>query len=383
MLLVGAGLLIRSFVKLSQVDAGYDPHNVLTFQVVLPPRRVATDDLRRQILAEEMTRRIRALPGVRFAGFTNVMPLSTARFMVTFRIPGVPLDSMREGRNPQTRYVSQSYLQAMGVRLTEGRWFADEDVAGRSKVLLVNQALARRFFPDKSPVKTMVSLSGEPWEIVGVVGDVRQGSLDEEAEPQWFIDFRQLPANVPMIPIEGGVFFAVRTDGDSDPLAVVASIRALAAQFEPHAALDNVYAMEKLVASSLARPRFYAVLLGLFASVAAGLAAVGIYGVLAYSVSQRTREIGIRMALGAPRRQVLALVLGQSAMLILVGILAGIGGAIFLTRYLTTMLFGLTPLDPPTFAGVAIAFAALATLASYVPARRATNVDPLVALRNE
>jgi putative ABC transport system permease protein len=368
-------------VNLSRVDAGYDPHNVLTFQVVLPPRRLAADDPRRQLFAEEMTRRIRALPGVRFAGFTNFMPLSNARWMVTFTIPGVPLDAMREGRNPQTRYVSQSYLQAMGVRLAEGRWFNDQDAAGRAKVLLVNQALARRFFPGKSPVNTMVSLNGEPWQIVGVVGDVRQGSLDEEAEPQWFIDFRQLPANVPFIPIEGGVFFAVRTD--NEPLAAVTSIRAVAGQLEPHAALDNVFAMEHLVASSLARPRFHAILLGLFASVAAGLAAVGIYGVLAYSVSQRTREIGIRMALGAPRRQVLALVLGQSAVLILAGIFTGLAGALFLTRYLTTMLFGLTPLDPATFVGVALAFAALATVASYVPARRATNVDPLVALRNE
>jgi putative ABC transport system permease protein len=386
MLLVGAGLLIRSFVKLSQVDAGYDPHNVLTFQIVLPPRRLAAsaDDPRRQVFAEEMTRRIRALPGVRFAGFTHFMPLSTARWTITFTIPGVPPGAMREGRKPQTRYVSQSYLQAMGVRLTEGRWFSDEDAAGRANVLLVNQALARRFFPDRSPVKTMVSLNGEPWEIVGVVGDVRQGSLDEEAEPQWFIDFRQLPANVPFMPVEGGVFFAVRMERtDSNPLAAVTSIRALAGQLEPHAALDNVFAMDHLVASSLARPRFYAILLGLFASVAAGLAAVGIYGVLAYSVSQRTREIGIRMALGAPRRQVLALVLGQSAVLILAGIFIGIGGALFLTRYLTTMLFGLTPLDAPTFVGVAVAFGAVATIASYVPARRATNVDPLVALRNE
>src|SRR5262249_35834108 len=159
--------------------------------------------------------------------------------------PGVPPGAMREGRSPQTRYVSQSYLQAMGVRLIEGRWLGDADTAGGAKVVLVNQALARRFFPDRSPVNTMVSLNGEPWEIAGVVGDVRQGALDEEAEPQWFVDFRQLPANVPFMPTEGGVFFAVRTDGE--PLAAAASIRSLTAQLEPHAALDNVFAMEQLV----------------------------------------------------------------------------------------------------------------------------------------
>jgi putative ABC transport system permease protein len=268
-------------------------------------------------------------------------------------------------------------------------------------VLLVNQALARCFFPDRSPVKTMVSLNGDPWEIVGVVGDVRQGALDEEAEPQWFIDFRQLPANVPCMPIEGGVSFAVRVDRervdgervdgervdgqtvDGAPLAAVTSIRALVRQLEPHAALDNVFAMEHLVAGSLARPRFYAILLALFAAIAAGLAAVGIYGVVAYSVSRRTHEIGIRMALGARRSQVLAPVLRQSGVLILAGIVMGIAGAFLLTRYLTTMLFGMTPLDAPTFIGVAVAFAALAMVASFIPARRATNIDPLVALRNE
>jgi predicted permease len=386
MLLVGAGLLIRSVVKLSHVDAGYDARHVLTFQVVMPSRRLAVDDLHRQHVAEEITQRIKALPGVRFAGFTNLMPLTGgARWMLMLSLPGVPPESMRQNQ-PQTRYVSQAYLQAMGVRLVEGRWFSKEDATGAAKVLLVNEAFAKRFFPGRSAVRTLASLNGEPWEIIGVVGDVRQGTLDTEAEPQWFIDFRQLPSKAPFFPNDGGVFFAVRTDGDGDdgdPLAAVTAIRGVVRQLEPRAALDNVYEMEHLVSSSLARPRFYAVLLGIFASVAAALAAIGIYGVLAYSVTQRTREIGIRMALGAPRSQVLALVLRQSAVLILSGIVIGIAGALALTRYLTSMLFGLTPLDPPTFVGVSLAFAAIATIASYVPARRAATVDPVVALRSE
>jgi putative ABC transport system permease protein len=380
-LLIGAGLLIRSFVKLASVDTGYEPNDVLTFQAVLPPGR--TEDPRRPVFATELTRRLRDLPRVQLAGFTNILPLTTGRFVVSFTIPGVAPEATTAdvGSRPQTRYVSQDYLRAIGVRLVEGRWFGDRDDATGAKVVLVNQALARRFFGDRSPVGTFVTLGNTPWEIVGVVGDVRQGGLDTDAEPQWFIDFRQLTQYVPAIPHAGGVFFAVRTS--DDPVAMVSTIRAIARQIESQAALDNVYALDALVSAALARPRFYAILMGLFASAAAALAAIGIYGVLAYAVARRTREIGIRMALGAPRRRVLWLVLGQGAGLTLTGILFGVAGAVLLTRYLRTMLFGLTPLDPPTFLGVSIVFAGIAALACYVPARRAMAVDPLTALREE
>jgi putative ABC transport system permease protein len=303
--------------------------------------------------------------------------------VLSFTIPGVAPEAMTAGGGdrPQTRYVSQDYLRAIGVRLVEGRWFGDRDGATGAKVVLVNQALARRFFGKRSPVGTFVTLGNAPWEIIGVVGDVRQGGLDMDAEPQWFIDFRQLTEYVPVGRHAGGVFFAVRTS--DDPVTMVSGIRALARQIESQATLDNVYALDALVATALARPRFYAILMGLFASAAAALAAIGIYGVLAYAVARRTREIGIRMALGAPRRRVLWLVLGQGAGLTLTGIVFGIAGAVVLTRYLRTMLFGLTPLDPPTFLAVSILFAGIAALACYVPARRAMAVDPLTALRDE
>jgi putative ABC transport system permease protein len=381
MLLIGAGLLIRSFVKLASVDTGYEPHDVLTFQAVLPPGRI--EDPRRPVFATELTRRLRDLPHVQLAGFTNILPLTTGRFVLTFTIPGVAPEAMTAsgGERPQTRYVSQDYLRAIGVRLVEGRWFGDGDDATGAKVVLVNQALARRFFGNKSPIGTFVTLGSAPWEIIGVVGDVRQGGLDTEAGPQWFIDFRQLTDHVPVGRHAGGVFFAVRTT--DDPTAMVSSVRAIARQIESQAALDNVYALDAMVSAALARPRFYAILMGLFASSAAALAAIGIFGVLAYAVAQRTREIGIRMALGAPRRRVLWLVLGQGAALTLTGIVIGIGGAVVLTRYLRTMLFGLTPLDPLTFVGVSLVFAGIAALACYVPARRALAVDPLIALREE
>jgi putative ABC transport system permease protein len=211
------------------------------------------------------------------------------------------------------------------------------------------------------------------------VQDVRQAGLDKEPRPQVFLDMRQWSGpGVPIFPI--GPYFSVRT---TQAAAAIAAIRQIAQQQEPGSALDNVATMDQIVSNAMTVPRMYAVLLGIFAGVAMTLAAAGIYGVIAYSVTQRTREIGIRMALGARRGQVLSMVLRQGLALIAIGLALGLGGAAAGTRYLEGLLFGLTPLDPPTFAYVAAAFALVALLASYVPARRATLVDPLVALRCE
>jgi putative ABC transport system permease protein len=380
MLLISAGLLIRSFAELSNVNPGYDPTNVLTFQAALPPGG-HTDFQQSVTFAEDVSARLDALPRVEAVGFTSLLPLSSARWMLSFTIPGVTPDMMRPDERPETRYVSRDYLRAMGVRLVDGRWFAEQDRLAGMKVVLINRALADRFFRDRSPVGSVVSFGSEPWEIVGVVDNVRQGTLDTEPKAQWYVDFRQLPANAPVVPVSGGVFFAMRTNGD--PLPLVSTIRGVIQQLDSRAALDSVYTMEQLVSSSLARPRFYATLLGIFAAVAGGLAVVGIYGVLAYTVTQRTREIGIRMALGARPGQVLSLVLRQGALLILIGSILGLAGALTVTRYLATMLFGLTPLDPLTFAGMALLLALVASVASYVPARRAAKVDPLIALRHD
>jgi len=297
-----------------------------------------------------------------------------------------PFDGRQLPESPDTRVVSHDFLKVMGVRLVAGRMFNQQDTAGRPQVMLINQTLARSGFLGEHPIgRQIYALGRAPWEIVGIVSDVRQFDLDQDPDPQIFIDYRQEPPPPAPLPAQAGPppapYFAMRT-GD-EPLAVAARIRSIVRELEPQATLDNIATMEQLVSNSIARPRLYAVLLGVFAGVAVALTAIGIYGVMAYSVAQRIREIGIRMALGAQRGDVMRLVLGQSLVLTAFGIAAGIAGAFAVTRYLQQMLFGLTPLDPATFVTVALTFGVIAALAAFVPARRATRVDPLVALRCE
>jgi predicted permease len=398
-LLVGAGLLVRSFVKLSNVESGLDPTNVLTFQLVLPQEYGGS---RRLALTEDLVSRLRALPQVETAGVTNSPPLRAVRLYFGSFIPSgvTPQDMAQDPLRPEARVVSADYLRAMGVRLLDGRWFNDRE-ANPAPVVIVNRALAARYYGGKSPVGTFLRAGTGPGasslEVVGMVDDVRQRGLDDEPRPMVFRhwpDLRRILNDLAGAPPPGGpplsvrenamlgsLSFAVRVKGD--PTAILSDVRAVARQLDRSAAVDGFATLEHLMSESIARPRFYAVLLGIFAGIAGMRAAVGIYGVLAYSVTQRTREIGIRMALGAQRREVLALVLREGFVLTAIGVAIGLAGAAGVTRYLRGMLFGLTPLDPSTYAAVAVAFAAVATLASYMPARRATKVDPLIALRYE
>jgi predicted permease len=286
---------------------------------------------------------------------------------------------LRTPGGPEIRLVSRDYLEVMGIAVVAGRGFKDSGRAGE-RVLLINEVLARREFPGANPIGQQIFAGPDaaPWEIVGVVRDVRQSSLDRDPEPQVFAQVSQWTGTA-VFPL--GPYFSARTR--SDPMSFVPHVRDIARQLDADAGLFNVATMEQVVANRISRERMYAVLLGVFAGVAGALAAIGIYGVMAYSVAQRTREIGIRTALGARPADVMVLVLGQSTLVTLVGIAAGLAGAALSTRYLQGMLFGLTPLDPSTFVAVSIAFAAIAMLAAYLPARRATKVDPLVALRTE
>jgi putative ABC transport system permease protein len=273
--------------------------------------------------------------------------------------------------------VSQDFLSVLGVRIVAGRGFDARDRDGQPRAMLINETLARSGEFDGDPIgERFYTIGEEPWEIVGVVEDIHQFGPDRDPGRQVFIDFRQAPTSG-----RNGLFIAVRTNGTSG--APLSNVRGIARVLDPQATVDSVATMEELLSNASSRPRFYAVWLGIFAVTAVVLAVIGLYGLMSYAVAQRTPEIGIRVALGAQRHEVMGLVLRDSVVTTAVGVSVGLAGAAALTRYLEGMLFDLTPLDPATFAAVAVLFAAVALLASYVPARRATRIDPLVALRTE
>ena len=378
-LFIGGALLIRSFVNLAHVDPGYDPTNVLTFQIAIPGERSPNELL---TFAETIVSRFGSMPGVTAAAYARQLPTVGLRDSAggLWRSPDPSRPPPPVG--PDERLISHDYLRVMGIPVVAGRRLGANDGPGQPRVLLINQTLAKNEFPGENPVgqRVYIGRSAEPWEIVGVVADVRQFGLEREPEPQFFVEARQSPENGPPL-FPGGAYYALKTT--SDPTAIVVAARDIVRQVDPRASLDNIVSMDDIVSNAMTGPRMYAVLLGIFAAVAATLAAVGIYGVVAYAVAQRTREIGIRMAIGARQSDVVTLVLRQGAALTAVGIVAGLAAAAGATRFLTGMLFALTPLDLSTFIGVAAAFAAVAIVACYVPARRATKVDPLIALRAE
>ncbi|HEX2341209.1 MAG TPA: ABC transporter permease [Vicinamibacterales bacterium] len=383
-LLVGGGLLIHSFVKLSTVDLGYDPSNVLTFQVGLPWERYSNVQLR--TFAENLIERLRSVPGVQGAAYGRQLPFVAITETFWFRRtpeladPPPPPDP---AKSTDARVVSQDYLRVMGILVIAGRGFNEGDGPNAARVMLINEAVVRRDFPGENPVGQFVFAGRDsiPWQIVGIIRDVRQAGQDQAPRPQFFADYRQWPESDRVMFTFLGPYYALRVDGDTG--LVVSQVRAVARQLDPQAGLFNVASMDQLVANRISRPRMYAVLTGIFAAVAVALAAIGIYGALTHSVAQRTREIGIRMALGAHRAEVMRLVLRQSLLWTVAGIAVGLAGASALARYLSGMLFGVTPLDPATFVAVSALFALIAMFASYVPARRATRVDPIIALRCE
>ena len=393
-LLVGAGLLATSFVTLAAVEKGYDPANVLAFQLVLPGEYPTA---RKAASIEGILGAVRAIPGVTAAGFAYAGILVGVQDTVGSFVPaGHTLDVIsKDQTRPRLKSLSAGYLEAAGVRLLGGRLLAARDSANAPPVIVINETVRRRYFGESNPVGTFVDWHGgrgDPVrvQVVGVIADVRQGALDREPYAEIFMDYRQVIAiqerwGAPKAMIDqlafGFMSFAMRTRGR--PVDAIPIVRRAIARVDPNAGLDAIVPLERLVANSVARQRFYAVMLGVFSGVAALLAAIGIYGVLAYAVVQRTQEIGLRMALGAGRQQLLTLVLRRGLLFAAIGIALGLAGAAAGTRYLQTMLYGIEPLDTRTFVGVAVAFAAVAALASYVPARRATQVDPVVALRAE
>jgi putative ABC transport system permease protein len=374
LLLIGGGLLMRSFVRLMHVNAGFRPEAVLTVRVQLPeaeyPKKENSEAFYRELLS-----RIRSLPGVESAGGISFLPLSGGRYSLTFTTEGLPPAPGAEPTSAQYRVATPDYFRTMGISLVRGRVFTEQDRAGAPPVAVINQAMARQFWPNTDPIGQRIFIDDRtqsPREIVGVVGDVRQW-LSMSALPEMYVSQLQV----------GWSSLALVIRSQLVPSSLVAAVSDQVHALNKNLPVYRIAAMEEIVARSVGDRKFSAYLLAIFALLAVVLAAVGIYGVMSHTVALRTREIGIRMALGAEPRDVLAGVLGQGMLLALGGLSIGLAAAFALTHFMASMLFGVTPTDPATFAGVAILLALVALAACYIPARRAMRVDPLVALRYE
>jgi putative ABC transport system permease protein len=374
-LLVGAGLMVRSLIKLQQVAPGFDPENVLTMTVSLNWTKYDTPERRAQFW-QPLLERLRDQPGVRAAGVAAAVPLNQdARFNGTFQVEDRPVAPGQPAPTADADVVSADYFKSIGTPLLKGRFFAATDAQDTTPVALVNAALARRTWGNDDPVGRRLSLnSGQTWlTVVGVVGDVRQFRLDRPAGECVYLPLLQNPL------LEGSLF--VRTAGD--PMAMAREVKAALRVIDPQQPVANVRTLEQVRSASLAPQTLTAVLLGLFAALALVITTTGVAGLVAYTVSQRTHEIGIRMALGARRASVLAMVMRQGLALVVLGLLFGMTVALGLSRLLSRQLFDVRPTDPATFLAVSLVFLAAAAVACLVPARRATAIDPLLALRSE
>lgn len=376
-LLVGAGLLIQSLWRLRQVNPGFDSQNLLTFVVGIPEVKYPT--AKQAQFYRELITRIESLPGVSSASSVIPLPLSGDRFSISFETEGRPI---AKGDQPSADFfvIEDGYFKTLGVSILKGRNFNERDSKQAPGVTIVNQAFARKFFPNEDPIgkriKPGISTdSDEPAmrEIVGVVADVRNRNLSSELRAGYFIPAAQIPFNQ--------MTMVVRTT--NDPHSVITAVQNEVHSMDAEVPVFNVKTMDEHIAATVAAPRFNATLLVIFAAVALVLTIVGLYGVMSYSVVQRTNEIGIRMALGAQTRDVLRLIVSQGFKLVLLGLAIGLAGAFALTRVIASLLFGVSTRDPLTFAAVAGILAFVALLACYIPARRATRLDPLRALHYE
>jgi putative ABC transport system permease protein len=386
-LLLSSGLLIRSFLKLSNVDPGYATRRVLTFQVALSPNQSA---LR---FSADLIARLQGLPGVLAAGYADHLPLTRSNLghvrLSTRSQSGQPMGPplppaptlIGQPDFPVVHLVSRDFLAALDIAIVEGRGFSEADPVGRPHSLLINRTLARSGFLGEHPIGTRVYTGGDvPWDITGIVEDIRGTGLADPPGPEIFANLERSGATDRMFG-QSSPYFAVRTDGS--PTALVPAIREIVRQLDPQAAPDRIATMEDIISNSILQPRLYAGVFGLFALIAGTLAVVGIYGGIAFAVSSRTREIGIRVALGASKFQVFRAIVGGMLLMAAVGIAAGIAGGAMLTRYLQQMLFDLTPLDPAVFIAMPVVLAGAVLGAALLSARPALTVAPLAALRHE
>ena len=375
-LLMGAGLLMRSFAQLSKVDPGFQPAGLLTFRLSLPRSAYAEGD---QVRAfhDRLRERLAGAPGVTSVGSMSGAPLRDGASYLSFLIEGRPVPDASVLQDVQRHTADAGYFQTMGIPLKEGRLFSSQDAPEAVATALISETTARRYWPGESALGARITFAAptaDAWvTVVGVVGDIHHEGLDSEPYPQVYLPLSQNPRR--------SLAYVVRAR--PDPAALTPAVRAHVAALDPTLPVFGVAAMSDLLTDSIARPRFNFMLIVIFAFVAATLAAVGLYGVMAQSVAERSHEIGLRMALGAESAAMVRRVVGEAARLTLLGGLIGLSASLFVTRLLTSLLYGVSMLDPLTYAGVGLAMVLVACGATFVPAWRASRVDPIEVLRYE
>ena len=371
-LLIGAGLLVNSFVRLQQVSPGFDEKNLLTARIDIP-NPYGQPEKKKQFF-EQLQQRVAALPGVEAVGLVTELPLARQSSDFTFKIEGRPEPAPGQSPHADIRNVNHDYFRAMRIPLRKGRNFTEADVLDNAKVVLISDELARLYFAGEDPLGQRLlagSLSRESYEIIGIVGDVRHRGLDSGLRQTIYFPSLRL----------GYTNLVIRAL--NDPVSLAPAVRREVTAIDPNQPVANIRTMERWVSESVDQPRFRTFLLGVFSAVALLLSMVGIYGVMSYAVSQRTHELGVRMALGARAGDVFRLVIGQGMKLAIAGVAIGLVAALALTHLIKDLLFGIRATDPMTFAAITLLLTGVALLACYLPARRATKVDPMVALRHD
>jgi putative ABC transport system permease protein len=380
-LLIGAGLLVRSFSALLAVDPGFEPKGVLTVRIELPESKYP-DDQTRSVFYDQLFDRLGTIAGVESAGGIMPMPLTRSGYMLQLFIEGQPRPPLNQEPVSNIRLTATGYFETVGVPLLRGRLFTAAETSGAEPVAVINRSAAELFWPDQEALDQRITF-GNPfdpeadeviwWRVVGVVGDVHHESLAAETEPEIYLPLLQSP--------DEALTLVLRTAGD--PTALVGPVRSELAALDPDLPLFNIRTLQQIVDESVAQPRFNSILLTVFAGLALLLAAIGVYGLISYSVTQRLREIGVRLALGAGRGSILRLIMGQGMLPVAAGSVLGIGIALLATRLLTSLVFAVSPTDPLIFISVTLLLLAIAAVACLVPAWRATRVDPIVVLRDE
>jgi predicted permease len=370
-LVIGAGLMMRSFVTLLKVDPGFRPENLLAMSFTLSTNRHPAAEYRD--VYQEIIETVRALPGVISAGAVKDAPFNGNGERNSFLPQGMVLGDEEQRPTADFIHLSEGYFRTIGTPVLSGREFTVDDRFGEPWVLVVNKALAERYFPGEDAVGKTLTIGATPARIVGVVGDIRQRAMEIPADPVIYIhNLQNSRVKTTLV---------ARTQGE--PLSMVPLVRDAIWSIDRQQTITSIFTFDQIVHDALARPRLLTVLLGSFAAIALTLGALGIYGVLAYQVSQRKQEIGVRMALGGGTAQVLRMIVGRGVGLALAGVAIGLGGAFVLTRFLHSVLYGVAPTDAPTFVAVAVVLVAVAGVASYMPARRAARIDPAIALRSD